>query len=296
MQSIRFIINPISGVGKQRLVEAIVEQHLSSSLYSWSFAYTQHRGHGVELASNAVKEGVDIVVAVGGDGSINEIGSALVGSETILGIIPTGSGNGFARHFEIPLKLKEAIENLNAQNIQLVDTGVFNGKVFLGVAGLGFDAHIGKAFDKAPTRGLGTYIWVCLKTFFQFSPKWYTIIIDGVEHKMKAFILTVCNTNQFGNEAKICPQANAQDGELDLVVIKKMPFYQTPLFIWRLFRGEIESSPYFRYFKGRDIKIQHSDHDAHLDGEPIQIEEDVHIFLQKKSLKIIAGKDWQILC
>ena len=152
-KKIRFIINPISGIGKKNQLPALIEQYLDHSIFDYEITITEYRKHAKAIAAQSAIDGFDIVCAVGGDGSVHEVGTALIGTETKLAILPTGSGNGLARHLKIPLNLIEAIQSINEQNASVMDTVLVNDKPFLGVGGYGFDALIAKKFDEYHTRG-----------------------------------------------------------------------------------------------------------------------------------------------
>ena len=145
-----FIINPISGIGKQKNIEELIREFTDTSIFDYTVKFTKGPGHGTELANEAVASGVDVVVAIGGDGTVNEIGQALVGSEIALGIIPTGSGNGLARHLKIPFSFEKAIDVINHCKIRKIDTATINGQIFLSIAGVGYDAFVAKKFASAP--------------------------------------------------------------------------------------------------------------------------------------------------
>src|SRR5690554_488083 len=140
-KSIRFIINPISGVGKKKVLPGLIKQHLDHSKFTYDIVYTSHRGHAVEISKEAADEGIDIVCVVGGDGSVHEAGTSLIGRNTALAILPTGSGNGIARYLGLPRRIKSALKSINAHQIETVDTLTLNGHQFIGVSGFGFDAY-----------------------------------------------------------------------------------------------------------------------------------------------------------
>ena len=286
-KNILFIINPISGTGKQKIVERLVKEHLDHSKYDSNIEYTQSAGHAIQLSKKASEGNYDIVVAVGGDGSVNEAGQSLVNTDTVLGVIPTGSGNGLARHLNIPLKLEEAIVLLNEETFNRVDVGVMNGKVFLGTAGVGFDAYIGKLFDEASSRGFLTYVKLSIKEFFKYKSQDYEIEIDGKLLKRKAFIVCFGNSNQWGNNVFISPNSVIDDGFLRVIVLKKMSLFLLPFFVLKLFRKKVDTSIYYEEFKGKNIVLKQTSELAHLDGDPVNIGNLLKVEVVPDSLNIL---------
>lgn len=283
-----FIINPISGTGKQKVVEKLIEQFLDHSKFDYEIWYTKHAGHAKDLSSEADAKGFDWIVAVGGDGSVNETGSSLIGSKAALGIIPTGSGNGLARHLQLPMDLKQAVGRLNNAKDFLIDTAVLNNQIFLGTAGLGFDAHIGRKFDEAPSRGFLTYIKLSVAEYFKYPEQNFEIELDGVKLVRKAFLLSFCNSNQWGNNAIISPNSDVSDGWLKIIVIKKMPLIAVPFFVYKLFRKKLYTSKYYEELQGKEIAVRHSVSNAHLDGEPVSVTGDITVKVVPSSLNVLC--------
>lgn len=287
-KKIVFIINPISGTGKQKVVEKLIEAYLDCSKFEHEIWYTQHAGHAKELSLNASAKGFDIIVAVGGDGSVNETGSSIIGGSSVLGIVPTGSGNGLARHLQLPMDLKEAVLRINNGVESIIDTGLLNGEIFLGTAGLGFDAHIGKKFDEASSRGFFTYVKLSFAEYFKYKEQLFKIEIDGIRFERKAFLLSFCNSNQWGNDAFISPHSDVSDGQLRIIVIKKMSLLAAPFFVYKLFRKKLHTSRYYEELKGKHINVLHSTLNAHLDGEPISVDREINVKVVPASLKVIS--------
>ena len=204
--TILFIINPISGTGENKVVEKIIKKELAYSKFEVSIRYTEAVGHATEIAKEGVKACVDVIVAVGGDGSVNEVAKGLIGTNVKMGIIPTGSGNGFARHLNIPMDKRKAVILLNKLYSKSVDTASVNDQLFVGTAGVGFDAHIGLKFDEASTRGFWTYLKLTFKEYFNYKEQSYQIAIDQKKTiNEKAFFMSFCNINQWGNNVFVSP-------------------------------------------------------------------------------------------
>ncbi|MDX1446655.1 diacylglycerol kinase family lipid kinase [Lishizhenia sp.] len=288
-KSIRFIINPISGVGKKNKLPGHIEKYIDAQKFKTSIVYTQHRGHATALTKAAVEEGVDIVCAVGGDGSVHEIGTALIGTNVTLAILPCGSGNGFARHLKIPLQLVEALKCINEERYKVVDTAQANGKAFIGVAGFGFDAFIAQKFDEYHQRGLWSYIKLVVKSYFNYHPG--KIEIAGKSYN-DLLLCTVANGSQFGNGFCIAPQASVEDGELEVFMLKQFPFYAIPSLVWRFFNRAIDGSKYTQFISIKNVNLKLETAIFHLDGEPLEGERNIAVSVVPKSLNVIVGKKY----
>ncbi|MCX6273541.1 MAG: YegS/Rv2252/BmrU family lipid kinase [Bacteroidetes bacterium] len=287
-KKILFIINPVSGTGRQKGFEKVVERRLDRQQYEYSFAYTRAIGHGTELASNALAEGVEVVVAVGGDGSVNQIAKALVNSRAVLGVIPMGSGNGLARHLRIPLNPKQAVSVLNTGKVVQIDTARLNGKFFLSIAGTGFDADVAEKFSKEKRRGFFTYLKVALRDYLKYLPQPYKIILDGREVERKALFISFANSSQFGYNTAIAPQARLDDGLIDVCVVDKPSLFYLPVIAHFLFTSRINKLKTVESFKAKEIRVFRQNNNAvNIDGEPVQVEKDLHILVNPNSLKII---------
>jgi len=280
------IVNPISGgIDKKALVERIQE---SLSQFEVEILYTQRAKHASELAKDAVERHADIVIAVGGDGSVNEVGQALIGSEAALGIIPTGSGNGLARHLRIPLEVDQAIEVIKNGHAQTIDTVKVNDRYYLGVAGIGFDAEIGWAFAKFGKRGFLPYVLLTLAEFPKYEPKIYELSIDGEEISREAFLISFANSSQFGGEAEIAPKAKIDDGYLDVVILKKFPLLSAPKLAYQLFHSKFNRSRYVETRRGKKITVKGENLKVHLDGEPVLFSNQMDLEVLPHSLIVLV--------
>ena len=234
-KKICFIINPISGVGKQKIVEQLVNEQLSAHDFEIEIAYTKAPHHATELSKDAANRNFDIVVAVGGDGSVHEVSKGLINSTAALAILPCGSGNGLARHLGIHLNLKNALKLIQQSKSMKMDTLKISNNSFVNVAGIGFDAHIAHLFANYGKRGFLSYIKLVMKEYFQFKEQNFSLIIDEREIKLRAFMLSVANGSQFGNNAFISPIAQVNDGIMEVCILKKIPLYAAPYFAFQLF-------------------------------------------------------------
>lgn len=285
-----FIVNPRSHEIKGLDINKIIEANLDSNQFQYKIVYTQCAQHATELAQEALINSADIIAAVGGDGTVNEVGRALVNSEAILAIIPVGSGNGLARHLGIPVGLTKALKALNHGSPVIIDTAKMNEKTFLGVAGIGFDAHVAHKFALFGRRGFFSYCRVALKEFSLYPSQSYFITIDGKQITRKAFILTFANSSQYGNNFIITPKARVSDGYLDLVIVDDIPIHSIPQFLYRFGHGTLNRSHHFETRQFKEITIQHPDMQAHIDGEPVLFKGEIKVTIQPKSLKVLVPK------
>lgn len=269
-------------------MSAIASKVLDKKQFDWEVYKTQGRNDATHRARLAVDEKVDVVVAVGGDGTINEVAKGLQHSETALGVIPRGSGNGFANYFGIPHDPAQAIKRLNTAKVQRIDVGEFNNKPFLNVAGLGFDAHIAHAFDNYGKRGLLSYAWLTIKGYMRFQPSNYVIKFDKNELTVKAMMVTAANSSQFGNDAFIAPQAKIDDGQLQLVILRPFPLWYSPMLTIRLFNKSFHNSRFVETIPSKQFIIQSTDKISQVDGEPIKCNTENKIDIQPKSLKVFT--------
>lgn len=259
---------------------------------NYQIEFTRAPGHATQIATEAAQAGqYNTVVSVGGDGTLNEVARALVHTNTQLGLIPAGSGNGLVRHLGISLNIDKAIQNLINGQPTPMDAGQINGRYFFVTFGLGFDAVVAHAFDKEETRGLKTYIKAGTRAFFKYKPANLTITNKdtGTQHTENAFLTTIANANQFGNNAFIAPKASLADGKLDVCLLKPVPLWAVPQTMFRLFTKKIYASAYYKGYQTEALTIQtEMPLKAHMDGEPIRPETTIEIKVIKNAIKVIA--------
>ena len=272
----------------------MIEKHVDSSVFDYSIVFTKSSGHGMQLAQQAVADKVDTVIAVGGDGTINEVASALVGTDVTFGIIPCGSGNGLSRFLDIPMDTKKAIENLNRGRAEIIDTAIANGRRFFNMAGFGFDAHIAEVFAQKKERGFITYARSTFSEIINYKPRTYHIEVDNNRYEREAFMLSFANSSQYGNNAHVSPKASVQDGLLDVCIIKAFSIWRFPEMIFHMFAKTADTSKFVEIIKGKHIVIkQLQPGPIHLDGEPFMMNEDIEINIIPASLKIIVGDKYR---
>jgi YegS/Rv2252/BmrU family lipid kinase len=246
-------------------------------------------GEASFLASTAVKDHYGIIAAVGGDGTVNEVARTLSGTETILAIIPGGSGNGLARHLGLPMETESAIRVIASMKTRLIDTAYLNGRKFFSIAGIGFDARVANKYRKVMKRGFFTYLRISLFEFFSYKERDYEIIADGVPLKRKALFITIANSNQFGYNTVIAPKAEVDDGWLDLVVAKKWPLTETPRVVTLVYTNKIDHSPYIEVIRAREIIVtRKKGKRVNLDGEAVKVGKVVKAWIVPADLKVIV--------
>lgn len=288
-KNITFIINPISGGTSKSGFPDMATKFLDPDKFNATYNFTEGPGHANKIAVELVKLNSDIVVAVGGDGTINEVASAIEGSGKTMGIIPYGSGNGLARSLGIPLNDRRAVQTLNNLNTSTIDSGTLNERKFFNMAGIGFDAHISTVFASSVKRGLSGYVNTAISEISNYKFQNYTLVIDGQSISRDAFMISVANSSQFGNNAHISPFASLEDGLLDVVITKPFPLYLFPLLGYRMFSASTHRSKYVEIIQGKEIKIIRMGNGAvHLDGEPCNMPSELQIGVKPLSLTVLV--------
>jgi len=290
VKKILFIINPRAGVDRSKAIETALQQHLDHQQYQYEIAETQYPKHGTAIAKDAVASGIDVVVAVGGDGSLNDIIQGIHNTDTVLGVIPMGSGNGLARSAGIPLKLEAAIKVLNKNNVHAIDSGmVDNKRLFISNAGVGFDAVVTEEFVHSKKRGFWSYVGIINKKIWSYSPKKWTIELDGKVIREKAFMITVANATQLGYNFQIAPVALMNDGYFDVVVIRKHPKILSGIIGLQAFTDTLLNNRYVNHYKAKSVKISsESNRVMQMDGEAIDCASTISIEMSEKSIKLLC--------
>ncbi|MBQ3717657.1 MAG: diacylglycerol kinase family lipid kinase [Paludibacteraceae bacterium] len=295
MKNIAFIINPVSGgqetQKEKRKLPKLIMQTLDAEQWLPNIAFTEYAGHASELAYQYARMGFDAVVAVGGDGTVNEVARGLKNSQTALGIIPMGSGNGFARHLNIPIKPQKAIEMINHSEPISVDYGLANGRLFVSTCGTGFDAVVADHFAGSNKRGFATYFQNVLKEVFSYQPQTYHLVGDGIDLTHKAFLITFANANQWGYEALIAPKASVQDGKMDIMLMSSHAILGSASLALRLFAGSIDDSHFMDTLRAKEITLERENQAPfHIDGDPVEMEKDIHIKIVPDGLRVLVEK------
>ena len=281
------VINPISGTSNKEFMPETIARCIDPDKFDVVVRFTQHASHATLLTEEAIKEGFYGVIAVGGDGTINEVAAALRDSSTALGIIPCGSGNGLARHLGIPMNVEKALEIINLDNIEALDYCTANDRPFFCTCGVGFDAHVSQKFAEARKRGPLSYIQKTLVEYLKYRCKTYSIEMNDREVTEKAFVIACGNASQYGNNAFITPRASMHDGLIDVTVIHPFTPLDTAVLGVLLFTRHIDQDTNINTFRTSELTIHRPKPDAmHIDGEPIMMDADIHIKCHKAGIKI----------
>ena len=284
------VINLNSGTSSKAAIPGLIENTIDKEKFDYEIVVTQYAGHASEIASRANDEGKDIVVAVGGDGTVNEVARAIVHSGTALGIIPCGSGNGLARHLLLPMNVKKAIEVLNECEIRALDYGIINGYPFFCTCGMGFDAFVSQKFAEAGKRGPITYVENVLREGLKYQPETYILQDENGTIKYKAFLISCANASQYGNNAYIAPQASMSDGLMDVIIMEPFDVFEAPQISIDMFNKTLDKSSKIKTFKCRKLHIHRSKPGAiHYDGDPAMTGEDIDVELVPNGINIVVN-------
>lgn len=290
MKKIVFIINPKAGTDNKAAVVKAIDKHLDTNLYAPVIRYTERAGHAEEMAHEEAAAGADVVVAVGGDGTVNEVGRGLVGTRTAMGIIPCGSGNGLARHLRIPMAAEGALELLNEGCVKALDYGTMNGRPFFCTCGVGFDAFISMKFAEAGKRGLATYVEKTLQDGLRYKPETYRIEIDGETEEQKAFLIACANASQYGNNAYIAPEASTRDGLMDVTILTPFNALESAQIVLQMFSRELEKNSHVKMFRTKHIRImRETEGPAHIDGDPVMMGSTLDIEIVPAALQMVVN-------
>lgn len=286
---IRFIINPTSGPKSQVDVAARIEQHLDHKKFEHDIVYTAHAGHAPELAREAADKGCEVVVAVGGDGTVNEVARGLLNTETALGILPKGSGNGLARHLNIPMGLDGALRVLNQGHQITIDSGSINDHPFFTTAGIGFDAYISSVFAGNKKRGLQTYVELVMKEVRNYKHLPVKASINGDVLDTDCFVMAFANAAQYGNNAYIAPMADIQDGLLDVCLVRKMDLIKALNLSYCMLTKQIAHADSAEYFQTEHVSV-HTEEPMmyHADGEFMGKADHFDVQMKAQSLRVVT--------
>lgn len=286
-----FVVNPISGTQSKKAILKWIDERLDRSIYDYSIVKTEYAGHATQIAANAVQDKVDVVVAIGGDGTINEIARSLVHTDTALGIIPCGSGNGLARHLRIPMEPKAAIEVINRGFDLCIDYGKINNIPFFCTCGVGFDAFISLKFADSGKRGLLTYLENTLHESLTYQPETYEIENEEGTVKHKAWLIACGNASQYGNDAYIAPQASLTDGLMDVTIMEPFTVLDVPSLSFQLFNKTIDQNSRVKTMRAKKIKIHRvNDGVMHFDGDPLMAGKELEVEIIPSGLHVIASE------
>ena len=282
------IVNPISGRTSKTKVRKSILTNIDTTKYDVSVEMTQRPGHATELAAKAVEDGVEVVVAVGGDGTVNEVAKALVGTSTALGIIPCGSGNGLARHLHIPMDVRKAVQILNEGAAITIDSMTVNGIPCFCTMGVGYDAKVSEEYSKESTRGFVTYARKFIGGWFSYEPQEYIIVTDEKVLERKAVAITCANANQWGNGFHVAPKASLRDGLIDVTIIHPIKLVNAIPMPAQILGYSFDKNPDVETLRVKSLLIKRRNTDViHVDGEPMVVGKDLKIDVLRESLNVI---------
>ncbi|HKL07538.1 MAG TPA: diacylglycerol kinase family protein [Bacteroidales bacterium] len=289
-KKILFVINPVSGKKSKDYIPELIKQIFADDIYDIKIINTSFSGEAPQIVKQFFNQGYKKVVAVGGDGTVNEVASAITETDGVLGIIPTGSGNGLARHLKIPMNVRKALVIIKKGHQIKMDFGTINDQKFFCTTGVGFDAHIGHVFSKTQRRGFTSYLKATLSEFRRYLPERYEISMNGTTYMRDAFLITFANASQYGNNAHIAPKAQISDGELDVEIMKAFPIVSAPHLGIRLFAKNIDRSRYVETFRCKNIVVKRQIPGViHYDGEPLEMGEILNIKVIPEGLNVIVS-------
>ena len=296
-KKIFFIINPISGIKGRKRLDKKIGKFFSSRDYEVVKHYTAYPSHALELAENAVLEKPLMIIAAGGDGTINEVARALINTGIPLGVIPLGSGNGFARHFNLPFNFRRSLELLFTGTVISVDVGYMNGNPFFCTAGIGFDAETGYYYREYNHRGFISYALSFARVFTWYKSKEYVLEIDGEKYEFRAFFITIANISQFGYNFKVASRASTLDGAFDVVVVKRFPKWKATFLGFRSFFGILDGSPHVWHILAENVKLISPEGEKfiHIDGEAGIQSGSLEYQIRNAELKVIVNNRKQVL-
>ncbi len=287
-QKIRFIINPISGKKHKDHLPEQIKAHLDLSKYDYEITVSEYAGHAKLLAQEAIDAHCDILAVAGGDGSINEVGTRLIGTDKALAVIPCGSGNGLSRCLNIPLDPIKALEVINGNHRRAIDTVEVNGIPFISISGTGYDAKVAEDYSKDPRRGFETYFKYILRNYITMKEQPYSIVLPDKTIDVKAFFISFANSNQMGYDFPISPNASLWDGLVDLCIVQKPNPLELPIMGGFMIDGKMDKAPKVRIIQTPEATIIRPKADViNLDGESILLEKDLHLKVNPLSLNII---------
>lgn len=283
------IVNPIAGVGFKIRLESTLRKAFEKTPHEFFITYTKRSGHAGELVRLALQMGAYAVIAVGGDGTINEIASEVSKTSLKMGILPMGSGNGLARSLGIPMSTPKALDLILQDSLRIIDCGLANLRPFFCTFGVGFDAEVTKKYEDLHFRGIMSYVLSSLDTYIKYKPVLYRITIENETFEQSAFLIACANADQYGNNAYIAPDAEVDDGLLDLVIVRNVSLTESPIFALQLFTKRISQNTSIDVYRASKFVIERSSPGAaHIDGESVMMDSRIELGVQEKCLSVFA--------
>lgn len=283
------IINPFSGNNRKDTLPQLIEEVIDNSRFDVEIALVTREQRVSHLAARAVEQGYYGVIAVGGDGTVNGAAAALKDSDVALAIVPCGSGNGLARHLEIPMNIRKALEVINRDHVEVCDYCTVNDETFVCTCGMGFDAEIADRYAQRNKRGPINYVKTAFEVYAHYRPIHCVIEIDGQVIEEDVFVVTCANAAQYGNNAFIAPHASIQDGLLDITVIKPFSPLESPIVGGSLFTKTVDKNRHVDIYRARQVKIHSSEPNVfHIDGEPMDVITDMTVTCHPAGIKFFV--------
>lgn len=290
-KKIRFIANPHSGANRKRNLAALIHDLLDQDQFDYEIRFTEYAGHAIKLAREGVELGFDIVVACGGDGSVNEIASQLIGTETVLGVLPCGSGNGFAMHLGIGRDVARAIHFLNNGKAVTMDSCLMNDRPFVNLAGIGFDAVVARRLHRSKVRGVWGYLFNTVREVFNYKMQPVEIQLDGKTLQRTCLLVEVANAPVYGYGFSIVPQARPNDGRLEVLIANEAPKWRYLLESWRFLNRSFHKSSLVECFSATEVTVKPGVPTAvHVDGEGYKLNASARFSIRPKSLRVMCPK------
>ncbi len=289
-RTVVFVINPHSGVVGKSDIPRLINKYLDHEKFNHTISFTEYAGHANVIATQAREAGVDVVVAVGGDGTVNEVARAIVHSSTALGIIPGGSGNGLARHLLLPINVRKCIKILNVCEIHRLDYGTIDNHPFFCTCGVGFDAFISRKFATSSRRGPITYAENVMQEALNYKPETYEIVTDNGTTIYKALLISIANASQYGNNAYIAPQASMSDGMLDVIIIEPLDFIEASQVSIEMFNKTLNQNSKIKTFRTKELRIRRTKEGViHFDGDPAEAGKELCVRIHEKGINVIVN-------
>jgi YegS/Rv2252/BmrU family lipid kinase len=292
VKKIYVIINPVSGAGSKDKIPEMIASYCLERGVSMDIGYTKYTGHAKEFTLKAIKSGADCVIAVGGDGTVNEVAQNLLYTDVVLGIIPKGSGNGLARDLGIPMVAKSAVDIIFSGHTSKIDACKANERVFFCTCGLGFDAVVSKEFAKEKHRGSLIYLKDIVENYLNYKPEVYELSIDNRTIEEKAFLITCANASQYGNNAFIAPNADINDGEIDITILSPFNTFDIGPLALQLFTKTIDKHSKIKTFRAKEaLIVRRKAGVMHVDGEPVTESEEINISVIKSAIRVFTPEN-----
>lgn len=288
-KSILFIINPITGKKNTQSVIKIINKYIDHENFTYDIKITNYQGEAEKITLQNIDK-YQAIIAVGGDGTLNEVARVLINKHVTLGIIPTGSGNGLARCLKIPMKIKKNVQLINNFNTRKIDACLINDNYFFNIAGIGFDAEIAHLFNQSKNRGFINYIKLVASYFFKYKGKEYELKFNNQKIKLKTFLISFANSTQFGNNAHINPKGLLDDGLIECCILKKFPLLSSPALVIQLFTKTLHKSKYFMYYQSKQFELVIDKNiNGHIDGDAVIFNNMLQVKIMPEAINIICN-------